>query len=240
VLAFKLPKSLCADCSTKLATGLRSPSANIAAQSTPALVSTPVESLRWRLSRSTPDERRVLIALLRRPPEPVRRRHFQRALHRLRATRFNQALTGLVAAGLVICQDGCLIVPAEVRTAARDLGIGVRRPAPRRAWRRPQRQRLSRHEQVRRYLQRHKGSSDWGKWMLAKRGGYARQAQCRALGIHPTAKATAARLAKRSRAKTGLPTPQLATPSITSGGLSAGAYRIRTASDVSYRVRGRS
>jgi hypothetical protein len=33
--------------------------------------------------------------------------------------------------------------------------------------------------------------------MRTKRGGYARQQQCRHLGIHPTEKATAARLRKQ-------------------------------------------
>jgi hypothetical protein len=37
------------------------------------------------------------------------------------------------------------------------------------------------------------GTSDWGRAMLAKRGGLARQRQCRELGIHPTAEATRAR-----------------------------------------------
>jgi hypothetical protein len=38
------------------------------------------------------------------------------------------------------------------------------------------------------------GTSAWGHSMRSKKGGYARQRQCRALGIHPTAKATAVRL----------------------------------------------
>jgi hypothetical protein len=35
--------------------------------------------------------------------------------------------------------------------------------------------------------------------MRAKKGGYARQEQCRMLGIHPTAKATAVRLMKQMK-----------------------------------------
>jgi hypothetical protein len=41
------------------------------------------------------------------------------------------------------------------------------------------------------------GTSSWGRSMLAKKGGLARQRQCRALGIHPTAEATARRLELR-------------------------------------------
>jgi formiminotransferase-cyclodeaminase len=41
------------------------------------------------------------------------------------------------------------------------------------------------------------GTSAWGRSMLAKQGGLARQRQCRALGINPTAEATARRLELR-------------------------------------------
>src|SRR5712692_3373806 len=44
-------------------------------------------------------------------------------------------------------------------------------------------------------------SSAWGRKMLAKRGGYARQRQARAHGINPTEKATRVRLAKQRRRK---------------------------------------
>jgi hypothetical protein len=41
------------------------------------------------------------------------------------------------------------------------------------------------------------GTSAWGRSMLGKKGGYARQRQCKALGINPTAQATAARLSQK-------------------------------------------
>src|SRR5262249_20352012 len=41
--------------------------------------------------------------------------------------------------------------------------------------------------------------SNWGKQMLAKRGGYARQRLARARGINPTEKATRVRLARQRR-----------------------------------------
>ena len=77
------------------------------------------------------------------------------------------------------------------------------------------------------WLALHPPDHDWGKRMLAKRAGYARQRQCRALGIHPTARATAARLARRKRV--GLRDQ----PSIANG-TNQDRYRIRTAADVTY------
>jgi hypothetical protein len=84
---------------------------------------------------------------------------------------------------------------------------------------------------VRDYLQRHRRSSDWGKWMLAKRGGYARQRQCRALGIDPTAQATAARMARRA---VPVLSHTLAQASMAID-QSSSSYRLQTAADVTYR-----
>lgn len=56
---------------------------------------------------------------------------------------------------------------------------------------------------LRRYARPPVGTSEWGKWMLAKRGGYARQRQCRALGVNPSRAANAARLARSARAGHG-------------------------------------
>src|SRR5437773_8147487 len=52
------------------------------------------------------------------------------------------------------------------------------------------------------WLVLHPPDHAWGKRMLAKRAGYARQRQCRRTGVHPTEKATRLRLLRR-----GLETP---------------------------------
>ena len=80
------------------------------------------------------------------------------------------------------------------------------------------------------WLVLHPPDHAWGKRMLAKRAGYARQRQCRALGIHPTAQATAAAGLARARRK-GLTFRDQ--PSIANG-TDQGRYRIRTAADVTY------
>ena len=54
----------------------------------------------------------------------------------------------------------------------------------------------------------HPPDSAWGKRMLAKRAGYARQRRARAMGVHPTRKATLVRVSRQRAKKQGnLPGP---------------------------------
>jgi hypothetical protein len=81
-------------------------------------------------------------------------------------------------------------------------------------------------------------TSDWGRSMRAKKGGYARQRQCRALGIHPTAPATTARLARRAVATTAgaqASAPVQPTVAQTCGGNGSGTNRLRSGFDVTCR-----
>ena len=136
-----------------------------------------------------------------------------------------------------------VVLPVAVRTALVEAGLGVNRASSKRAhtMRRGRRRRPKlvcyegadgriRVRQAfvngRRTLPE-KHSSAWGWAMRARKGGYERQRRCRQLGIHPTAQATAARLARRKRV--GLRDQ----PSIANG-TNQDRYRIRTAADVTY------
>jgi hypothetical protein len=131
-------------------------------------------------------------------PIGIPKRRLQQNLHRHRAKELNHALSNLIAFRLIARDaDGMLALPPAVHDTLRQLGFGVSRPPAVRAWRvgraRPatKTQRLA---WLRSYLRPAVGTPEWGKWMLAKRGGYARQRQCRAFGINPWEAGTRRRL----------------------------------------------
>jgi hypothetical protein len=177
-----------------------------------------------------PDQCRVLDAVARRPECGVMRRRLQQNLRRLPAARFNPSLMALIKAGLVVQQTDRRLAPdPEVRRLLLEAGRCVRRSRSPRATRRDRRegtgqtrtrtsqphdrdsqrhgqlQRIDRTTQ-RRYRRRpipdrRRFPRQWGYSMRARLGGLKRQQECRRLGIHPTATATAARLNKRAQEK---------------------------------------
>jgi hypothetical protein len=179
----------------------------------------------WLSHYGTPDHHRVLAALLRRPETGIRKRTLQQTLHRLQAARLNRVLKALIEAGFVSIVNGCLTLPIPVRSLLRRPGILVSRPIPARALTiRRGETRLNRatdrrfapgtRENERLPFAQLQGrtttssprrprrlpprrTSAWGRSMRAKKGGYARQQQCRLLGINPTEKATMVRLARQ-------------------------------------------
>ena len=172
--------------------------------------------LGWLRGVSTPDQQRLVLSLARRPADWLPKRELQQRLHRVPAPRFNTALDGLVGRGLVLRDGRRIALRKGVQEVLLEAGLVVNRRTRTHAI---ADRAVRRHRPLRRmrYVETVDGTSywqplfvngkrtlppvgtsAWGRSMAAKRGGYARQKQCRALGIHPTAKATAVRLAKRS------------------------------------------
>jgi hypothetical protein len=169
-------------------------------------------ALAWFWYRATPDQRRIILSLLRQPDGRSKKRALQQRMERLRAVRFNSTLQELITRGVIHRDGTTLSLSAELYSALLQAGLAVRhRPqAPTQARKQKPRKRLfyeDRDGHVRslpasthgRRTLAPAGTSLWGRQMLAKRGGLARQRQCRALGINPTAAATAARLAGRMK-----------------------------------------
>ena len=166
---------------------------------------------RWYRLSATPDQRRVFLSLARCPDGRIRKRRLQQHLHRLPAIRFNEALQGLRQIGMVTQEGLEVALVAGVRTALGEAGLPVSRLGQRRAARphkrlprmvcyrtRDGRSRIQPMFVKKRRTLPPVGTSEWGRSMRAKRGGYARYRKCLAFGIHPTAQATAARLARKS------------------------------------------
>jgi len=164
---------------------------------------------------TTGDQQRVLTSILGHRDNPFPKRRLQQRLRRMHAGPFNQALNDLKELGIVASQGAWLMVPPEVRDALihasasvrqkgrreRALATGTRsrRARVKLAWYedRGGRLRCRRAFVKGRRTLPPKRTSDWGRSMAAKKGGLARQRQCRELGINPTAAATAARRAQK-------------------------------------------
>jgi len=170
----------------------------------PGLLYSPERLSAWIRVTASKDERSLLRSLGRQgTPQP--KRAPQQRMHRLGAKRFNLAPKGLKDLGIVSRDCRQLELREGVREVLNRLGLGVNRRTRERAVAnhraRPERVRSVRKvgiqvnvhgqqvpvERRRRPLPP-RGTSDWGRSMHARRGGYARQRQCRRLGINPTAK----------------------------------------------------
>jgi hypothetical protein len=169
----------------------------------------------WFRYGTTRDQQRVLTSILGHRENPFPKRRLQQRLRRMHAVPFNQALNDLKELGIVASQGAWLMMPPEVRDALIHASASVRQKAHReRALATGTRSRRARvkliwYEDRRGRLRRRRafvkgrrtlppeGTSDWGRSMAAKKGGLARQRQCRELGINPTAAATAARRAQK-------------------------------------------
>jgi hypothetical protein len=168
----------------------------------------------WLAHRATPEQLRVLTSLLR-SPAGVAKRRLQQNLHRVPADRLNHALGGLVAQRLLARGNGSLSLPPDVREALCHAGLGgvsrsdrARAQTDRGASTRThaRRPRLVCYEgrdgrvhwmpariNGRRPLPP-RGTRAWGISMRARKAARARHQKCRALGLNPTARATARRL----------------------------------------------
>ena len=175
-------------------------------------------NLRWRLAGAMrdADRQQLLEALARREDSPVACRRFQNSQHRLETPRYNAALKSLIAAGFVerVKRDrvSCLVLSAEVRHLIGEAQTGVCRAPSARAMRRTKtrtsagtgqetRTRAAagtRPYRRRQIPDRRHNPRAWGHSMRARLGGLAVQKLYRKFGVHPTAKATAARWARRA------------------------------------------
>ena len=188
----------------------------------------PVPADVWLSQFGTVDHLRVLAALVRESGGVIRKRDLQQLLHRIPAVRLNRALNSLIAAGILVREGAYVTLPAHVRSVLLRPGVLVNQRLVPRALA-PQRDegrlRSARHptharelpggdsgwSQYSRIAVRRRrplprvGTSAWGRSMLAKRGGYARQQQCRVRGINPMAKATFVRLSRQRRRKQNEP-----------------------------------
>ncbi len=171
-------------------------------------VDDPATRLRCRLDAAlrNPDQRRLLTALARRPDGLVERRPFQQGMHRVKGPRFNMALDALATAGVVVRDGGWLVLEPDVRRRLVEAGIGVSRRVRARTKRRrsatTRRAAQTDRAGPRRYQRlpipsRTRDPRAWGLAMRGRLGGLSAQLSHRARGVHPTAKATRARLAKR-------------------------------------------
>ena len=169
-------------------------------------------ALSWFRYGATPDQRRIILSLFRQPDGRSQKRALQQRMERLRAVRFNSTLQELITRGVIHRDGTTLSLSVELYSALLQAGLAVTHPKnPRTQARKPKpRKRLfyeDRDGHVRcvpaythgRRTLAPAGTSKWGRQMLAKRGGLARQRLCRAHGLNPTAAATAVRLARRKQ-----------------------------------------
>ena len=170
-------------------------------------------ALSWFRYGATPDQRRIILSLFRQPDGRSKKRALQQRMERLRAVRFNSTLQELITIGVIHRDGTTLSLSAELHSGLLQAGLAVTRSHhPRTQARKPKpRKRLfyeDRDGHVRcvpafthgRRTLAPAGTSKWGRQMLAKRGGLARQRQCRLRKINPTAAATAARLRRKKPA----------------------------------------
>lgn len=171
----------------------------------PTLRDSHIALRQWLARQATSAQRRVLRSLFA-SPVAMSKRTLQQRLHRVAAATLNPAIDSLVSAGLVTRTSTLLDLPPAVRANLATLGFGVSLARPARALTRERetRQETSGSRGVKRVTARSasrplppKGTPAWGRSMLARRGGLACQRAYRTRGVHPTAKATAARLEKR-------------------------------------------
>jgi hypothetical protein len=121
----------------------------------------------------------------------------------------NSALDGLVSVGIVRRDDHCIALDPDVHHLLAEIANAVRRGRSARAMRRARtgHRRTGTPRQTTDARSRHpkRGTSEWGRWMRAKLGGLTVQRLYRKFGVHPTAPATAARIAKRAQREQPVP-----------------------------------
>jgi hypothetical protein len=128
----------------------------------------------WFSQFGTVDHRRVLAALVRQLDGAIRKRHLQQLLHRLPAVTLNRALDSLIGAGFLVRDGACIALCHDIRPVLLRPGVLVNQRVAPRAQASQRRQARAVKRGVRR-LRRPlppRGTSAWGRSMLAKRGGY--------------------------------------------------------------------
>jgi hypothetical protein len=182
---------------------------------TSSLKSTPIQTRfpldQWLAQYGRPEHPRILQSLWRRRVTGVRKRVLQQVMHRIPACRFNNAIAELLEAGFLRRIGTRLTLSPSARAAiethvnqvlakrAQTAADEAARRSRARDARLERRMASGRPSGTRARPQRN--TSAWGRWMFAKRGGYAMQRKCRILGINPTEKATRVRMMKQALSK---------------------------------------
>jgi hypothetical protein len=173
------------------------------------------QRLRWALGEIIRnDDARALLLSVARRPGGLQRRRLQQHHRRLRAARFNAALTTLrtreivkiSTAGVVQFVEGAAEALHALETSVRH-AVWARAQARRRETalkREPReigmpRRRVRRTCRRRHLPNRHQEPHAWARSMLGRKGGLARQRQARMRGENATAKATIRRIALTRR-----------------------------------------